>query len=79
MEVIRTVSEITGRQIPLQASDRRPGDAPVLSASNQRALKVLGWSPKDSTLDNIVASAWKWHRKMRGIEQVKDPRRRARD
>jgi UDP-glucose-4-epimerase GalE len=66
MEVIRTVSEITGRTIAVNTSARRPGDAAVLIASNRKALEVLGWTPQESTLENIITTAWQWHRKMRG-------------
>jgi UDP-glucose-4-epimerase GalE len=66
MEVIGKVQEITGRTLVVQKVDRRPGDAAVLIASNQKALQQLGWSLHHSDLDNIIASAWKWHRNMRG-------------
>jgi UDP-glucose-4-epimerase GalE len=66
MEVIGKVQEITGRPLVVQKAARRPGDAAVLIASNQKALQQLGWSPRHSDLDNIIASAWKWHRNMRG-------------
>ena len=66
MEVIAKVREITGRPLVVEKVDRRPGDAAVLIASNQKALQQLGWSPHHSDLDKIIASAWKWHRTMRG-------------
>jgi UDP-glucose-4-epimerase GalE len=66
MEVLRCAAEITAKQFPIQTGPRRPGDAPVLIASNQKARDVLGWVPEQSRLENIIASAWRWHRKMRG-------------
>ncbi len=66
MEVLRCAAEITATQFPIQTGPRRPGDAPVLIASNQKARDVLGWVPEQSRLENIIASAWRWHRKMRG-------------
>lgn len=65
-EIVRKVSEATGRQMAMQALDRRPGDPPVLIASNQKALDQLGWSPRHSDPEKIIASAWQWHRRMRG-------------
>jgi UDP-glucose-4-epimerase GalE len=65
-EVIRKVSDVTGRQLAVQTLDRRAGDPPVLIASNQKALEQLGWSPRHSDLEKIIASAWQWHRQMRG-------------
>jgi UDP-glucose 4-epimerase len=66
MEVLRCAAEITATQFAIQTGPRRPGDAPVLIASNQKARDVLGWVPEQSRLENIIASAWRWHRKMRG-------------
>jgi UDP-glucose-4-epimerase GalE len=66
LEVLRCAAEITGKQIPVQAGPRRPGDPPILIASNQKARDLLGWIPEQSNLEHIIASAWKWHRKLRG-------------
>ena len=66
MEVIRQAASVTGKEFSVQAGPRRPGDTPVLIASNQKARDVLGWVPEQSSLENIIASAWRWHRKMRG-------------
>jgi len=66
MEVIRKAAEITGRPIAVETAARRTGDAPVLVASNAKAGRELGWVPEHSSLENIIATAWKWHRKMRG-------------
>ena len=41
---------------------RRAGDPPVLVASNARAGEVLGWTPRRSTLEAMVGSAWAWRR-----------------
>lgn len=60
-EVVESVERVTGRTVPVQYADRRPGDPPVLVADATRAREVLGWQPHRSTLDDMVASAWKWH------------------
>jgi UDP-glucose 4-epimerase len=65
LEVIRQAAQITGRQLPVQTGPRRPGDPPVLIASNRKAQEMLGWVPEQSSLQNIIASAWKWHCKMK--------------
>ena len=62
-QVIDTASRITGREIPYEATARRPGDPAVLIASNEKAAKVLGWQPRYPELDDIISSAWSWHRK----------------
>jgi UDP-glucose-4-epimerase GalE len=65
LEVIGEAERVTGKRLQIQTGPRRPGDAPVLIASNRKAREVLGWSPEQSSLENIIASAWKWHCKMK--------------
>jgi UDP-glucose 4-epimerase len=59
-EVIDAAKTITGRDIPINAGPRRPGDPAVLVASSDRIRKALGWHPQESSLEGIVQSAWKW-------------------
>ncbi|MCU0563983.1 MAG: UDP-glucose 4-epimerase GalE [Desulfobacterales bacterium] len=68
MEVVRAAEEVTGMPIAVRLAERRPGDAPVLVASNRKAREVLGWTPRESGLDHILRTAWAWHRKLRGID-----------
>ena len=63
LEVIRCAREITGHEIPVIAAPRRPGDVPVLVASSARIRDELRWEPRHSSLREIVASAWEWHRR----------------
>ena len=42
LQVIDTASRITGREIPYEATARRPGDPAVLIASNEKADKGSG-------------------------------------
>ncbi|WP_285679759.1 NAD-dependent epimerase/dehydratase family protein, partial [Kitasatospora phosalacinea] len=59
-EVIESVKRVTGREIPVQVADRRPGDPAVLVAAADRARDALGWVPKRPELDRIVADAWEF-------------------
>jgi UDP-glucose 4-epimerase len=59
-EVIETARAVTGRDIPVIAGPRRPGDPAVLVASSERISRSLGWRPQHSSLQEIVGSAWKW-------------------
>ena len=61
-EVIDTCREVTGKPIPAEVGDRRPGDPPVLIASSERIRRELGWKPQYPDLKTIVAHAWEWHR-----------------
>ena len=61
-QVIDIAREVTGHPIPEVEMPRRPGDAPVLVASSERISEELGWRPKHPGLEDIVRSAWEWHR-----------------
>ncbi len=61
LEVIDSARRVTGHPIPVEVCPRRPGDPAVLIASSEKIEKELGWKPRHTTLDSIVASAWEWH------------------
>lgn len=57
-EVLQTIRDVTGADVPVRVTARRAGDPAVLVAANDRARSVLGWEPTHSSLDEIVADAW---------------------
>jgi UDP-glucose 4-epimerase len=61
-QVLASAARVAGREIPYSVGPRRAGDPPVLVASNARAMETLGWSPRRSTLDEMIGSAWAWRR-----------------
>ena len=61
-QVLQAAEAVVGAPIPHTAGPRRPGDPPVLVASNARAREVLGWAPRRSTLPEMIGSAWAWRR-----------------
>lgn len=61
-EVIKTARRVTDCEIRAEAVPRREGDAPRLIASSEKAKKILGWKPKYTGLDEIVRTAWVWHK-----------------
>jgi UDP-glucose 4-epimerase len=61
-EVIETARAVTGHPIPTIESARRPGDAPRLVASSEKIQQELGWQARFPGLQEIIASAWDWHR-----------------
>jgi len=65
LEVIECARKITGKEIGVENADRRPGDPPVLIASNEKAARELGWKPQYAALDDIIGTAWRWHQKLR--------------
>lgn len=62
LEIIRIAEAITGKTIPYRVAPRRPGDVPVLLASRDKAETDLGWIPKHSAIEEIIETAWNWHR-----------------
>ncbi len=62
-EVIEAARTITGRRIPTETAPGREGDPPALVASPEKARRVLGWKPDYDTIEEMISSAWSWHRK----------------
>ncbi len=61
-EVLGVAERVVARPIPHEVGPRRAGDPPVLVASNARAREALGWTPRRSSLDEMIGSAWAWRR-----------------
>ena len=61
-EVIETARKVTGHPIPAVIDQRRAGDPAQLIASSEKAKTVLGWKPEHDSLEEIIASAWNWHK-----------------
>jgi UDP-glucose 4-epimerase len=59
--VIEACRRVTGHAIPAVMGERRPGDPAELVADSRLAQQSLGWQPQHTDLDEIVASAWRWH------------------
>jgi UDP-glucose 4-epimerase len=59
-EIIHACERVTGTKIPFEVAARRPGDPPALVADPTKLKSRLGWKPQYS-IDQTVASAWKWH------------------
>jgi UDP-glucose 4-epimerase len=62
LQVIDAARAITGHPIPSQIGPRRAGDPAELVAGSERIMQELGWQPNFSTLEQIIETAWQWHR-----------------
>jgi len=60
-QVLHACLKVTGKDIPVVEKPRRPGDASNMIAASHKAEREMGWKPKHPRIDEIVASAWKWH------------------
>jgi UDP-glucose 4-epimerase len=63
MEIIKMAEKITGKNIKVEIEKRRMGDPARLIANNSKARDFLGWDPINSTLENIIQTAWNWETK----------------
>lgn len=61
-QVVDMARRITEHPIPIKQQPRRPGDPARLVAEAAKAERELGWRPKHSQLEEIVRTAWAWHR-----------------
>ena len=61
-EVIACCERVTGGPIAARDVERRAGDPAVLIASSEKAITELGWRPRHTSIDEIVADAWEFTR-----------------
>lgn len=60
-EVIETVKKVSGKDFKIVETERRSGDAPILTSDATKAIAELGWKTEFAELEKIVETAWKWH------------------
>lgn len=64
LEVIQAFEKVSGKPLPYRIVDRREGDIISAYANTDKANNILGWKAQ-STLEDGLASAWKWEQKIR--------------
>ena len=64
LEVIHAFEKASGQKLPYKIVDRREGDITEAYANTDKANTVLGWKT-ELTLEDAIASAWKWEQKIR--------------
>lgn len=62
LDVIKTFEKVTGKKIPYELTDRRPGDAAICYADPEKARKILGWET-EKNLEDMCRDAWNWQMK----------------
>ena len=60
-EVIETVKQVSGRSFRVVEAAARPGDPPVLTSDATKARTEFGWQTEKPALEQMIATAWKWH------------------
>lgn len=61
-EVIDACRRVTGQEIPEVIGPRRAGDPPELVADANAARQQLDWQPRYTQINQIVETAWNFHR-----------------
>lgn len=61
-QMINSAKLVTGVHFPVAEEARRAGDPAVLIASSARIRAELGWEPQHSSVNEVIATAWKWHK-----------------
>jgi UDP-glucose 4-epimerase len=69
LEAINAFEKISGIKLNYEIGPRRPGDVIATYANNNLAKQALGWNPKFS-LEDIMATAWKWEQRLKADETV---------
>ena len=61
-QLLDTVQKYTGK-MKIEIWGNRPGDPAYLVADIEKAKRILGWEPTQSSIDNVVATAVQWYNK----------------
>ena len=64
LEVINAFEKVSGQKLPYKIVARREGDITSAYANTDKANVVLRWKAQ-TTLEDALASAWKWEQKIR--------------
>jgi UDP-glucose 4-epimerase len=69
LEAIHAFEKVSGVKLNYEIGPRRPGDVVAVYANNDLAKQILGWEPEFS-LDDMMATAWKWEKRLKADETV---------
>jgi UDP-glucose 4-epimerase len=69
LEAIQAFEKTSGKKLNYEIGPRRAGDVVAIYANNDLAKNLLGWNPKYS-LEDIMATAWKWELRLKADETV---------
>ena len=61
-QVIEATKKVSGSDFKVVESERRTGDPQELVAAVDKARQELGFQAEASEIENIVATAWRWHK-----------------
>jgi len=57
-EIVDATEKVIGKKLNYNYAPRRPGDPDLLTAKNDKAFEVLGWSPQYTDPEDIIRTVW---------------------
>lgn len=69
LEVITTFEKVSNQKLNYKIVGRREGDITEAYANTDKANNILGWKAQ-SSLEESLASAWKWEQKIRSLQNT---------
>jgi UDP-glucose 4-epimerase len=66
LNVIETFEKVNNVKLNYKLSNRRAGDVISIFANNEKAKRILEWSPKYS-LEEMLITAWEWEKKVNKV------------
>ena len=63
-EILESVQRVSGVKLKIEYMERRLGDPPALIAHTKALMRATGWSAYYTDIDDIVASALAWEKKI---------------
>lgn len=61
LEILNTVEKVSNKKIKIENIQRRAGDPPKLVACATKLETELGWKPENSSVENVINTAWNWY------------------
>lgn len=61
-QMIDCAKKVTAVDFTVVEEARRAGDPAVLIASSEKIRSELGWVPEHSSVEEVIGTAWKWHK-----------------
>ena len=73
LQLINAVEEVTGLRVAVRNGARRVGDPAEVFADPSKAQAVLDFRPRYNSIEQIISSAWKWHKKTKTKDVIPGP------
>jgi UDP-glucose-4-epimerase GalE len=63
LDILAMIKQVTSMAVPYDEAPRREGDLTRLFADAANSKDVIGFTPEHSDLENIIRTAWNFHKK----------------